>query len=93
MARVFLHTRPVDDYRGENTPRDFARSPVVGEYVATASDSAWYRVCLVVHAPFASEYEAEVYAVEVDHNVVLRDEWLPSAPSHATSSNYLNDKR
>jgi hypothetical protein len=86
MARVFLHTRPMEDYRGENTPRDFARIPAVGEYVATAVAGPWYRVRLVVHAPFSAEYEAEIYAVEVDHNAVLRAEWLPHAEQQYTAA-------
>ena len=79
MARVFLHTRPAGDPRGEDTPRDFARIPVVGEYVATAADGPWYRVHLVVHAPFSDRYAAEVYAVRVDPLAVLREAWLPHA--------------
>ncbi len=99
MTRVFLHVRSASDYRGQNMPRDFARIPIVGEYVATAIDSPWYRVLLVVHAPFPSEYEAEVYAVEVDSQAVLRDEWLPAQAGeaeptgYATSSSYLGRGR
>jgi hypothetical protein len=79
MARVFLHTRRVNDYRSENTARDLVRIPAVGEYITLATTGPWHQVRLVVHTPFSDDYEAEVYAVEVDHNATLSELWLPKA--------------
>jgi hypothetical protein len=45
----------------------FARIPFVGEYLALSTDSAWYKLQLVVHTPFPCDHDAEVYAVEVDY--------------------------
>lgn len=69
--RVWLHTRSNGKFDWRNEFRDFARIPVIGEYVAWDSSSPWFEVQLVVHAPFkGSNCKAEVFAVEVDHNVV-----------------------
>lgn len=65
--RVFLHTRPSGTHTWTNEHREFARVPVVGEFLALESDTPWYEVRLVVHTPFSCECDAEVYAVEVDH--------------------------
>ena len=51
---------------GHNVIRDFGRIPTVGEYVATESEVAWYKVQLVVHTPSCDDYDADVYAVAVD---------------------------
>lgn len=67
---VFLHTRASQERDWLNDSRDFARIPVVGEFVATSSSSPWYQVELVVHCPFECEFDAEVYAVEVDRHTV-----------------------
>jgi len=39
--------------------------PFVGEILALSTDSAWYKLELVVHTPFPCGFDAEVYAVEV----------------------------
>lgn len=66
--KVFLHTRSQGKRDWKNESREFGRLPVVGEYLALEWNSPWYQVQLVVHCPFESaDYEAEVYAVEVDH--------------------------
>jgi hypothetical protein len=70
--KVFLHTRTPHERDWKNESRDFARIPVVGEFVVTSSCSPWYQVELVVHCPFECEFDAEVYAVEVDHHLVKR---------------------
>lgn len=64
---VFFHTRSPGQRDWFNESRNFAKIPAVGEYVATATTSAWFRVELVVHTPFPCEFDAEVYAVKVDH--------------------------
>lgn len=72
-TKVFLHTRTPQQRDWVNEKRDFARIPTVGEYVATSSSGvSWFRVQLVVHTPFPCEFDAEVYAVAVDHSEVLR---------------------
>lgn len=65
--KVFLHTRSQAN-RWKNESRPFERLPVVGEYVTLEATSPWYRVQLVIHCPFEAEYQAEVYAVEIDHS-------------------------
>lgn len=91
MARVFLHTRPQGDHRSQDTAGDFGRVPVVGEYIAPGPTSAWYRVCLVVHVPFPAEYEAEVYAIEVEHDAVLSEEWLQVPAAQDLDSTAIED--
>jgi hypothetical protein len=73
MKKVFLHVRSPGKMDWENSGREFLRLPVVGEYLATSSDSAWYQVELVVHCPFSAEYTAEVYAVKVDRAQVKHE--------------------
>ncbi|MEG4442115.1 hypothetical protein QUB47_07760 [Microcoleus sp. AT9_B5] len=73
--KVFLHTRRPENAEGDNQDAEFARIPVVGEYISLpSSDEYWYKVVLVVHIPltdkgkeFPSKYDAEVYAVGADH--------------------------
>lgn len=74
--KVFLHTRSPQERDWKNESRDFARIPVVGEFTATSSSSPWYQVELVVHCPFEGEFDAEVYAVEVDRHVVQRQAFV-----------------
>lgn len=69
---VFLHTRSKGNFNWVNEIREFARIPIVGEYLAMDVSSPWHQVQLVVHTPFECDCEAEVYAVEVDHNEVKR---------------------
>ncbi|MEG4185187.1 hypothetical protein QUA32_25895 [Microcoleus sp. Pol14D6] len=70
--KVFFHTRsPQERGWSNNEKREFARIPIVWEYVTTAINSPWFCVQLVVHTPFDCEFDAEVYAVAVDHNEVL----------------------
>jgi len=74
--KVFLHTRRPENLEGVNEPAEFARIPVIGEYISIpSSDEYWYKVVLVVHVPltderkqFPSKYDAEVYAIGIDHN-------------------------
>lgn len=71
--KVFLHTRSQGKIDWKNESREFGRLPVVGEFLALDWNSPWYEVQLVVHCPFESaDYEAEVYAVKVDHLEVQR---------------------
>jgi hypothetical protein len=71
--KVFLHTRSRKQRDWLNEKYEFARIPMVGEYVATSSRSEWFQVELVVHTPFPCEFDAEVYAVEADHREVLNN--------------------
>ncbi|WP_293304993.1 hypothetical protein [Microcoleus sp. PH2017_22_RUC_O_B] len=70
--KVFFHTRSPQErgWSNNETPK-FAQIPIVGEYVATAIDSPWFCVQLVIHTPFDCEFDAEVYAVAADRNEVL----------------------
>ena len=65
--KVFLHTRHTRKSDWNNESREFGRLPVVGEIVALDWNSPWYKVQLVIHCPFEAQYQAEVFAVEVDH--------------------------
>jgi hypothetical protein len=73
VPKVFLHLKRKGRASwDENTGREFLRLPCVGEYVAPGPTAPWYRVGVVVHAPFAeADYAAEVYAEEADHLEVL----------------------
>ncbi|MEW6159003.1 MAG: hypothetical protein AB1813_16385 [Verrucomicrobiota bacterium] len=73
MNNVFLHTRSPGKMDWVNTPRQFLRLPVVGEFVTTDSTSDWYKVELVVHCAFEADFAAEVYAVKADHLQVIRE--------------------
>jgi len=72
MVRVFLHTHPPGSSQWRTEHREFFRIPIVGEYLTLAVTSPWYRVAVVVHTPFSDQFEAELYAVEVDHLAALR---------------------
>lgn len=65
--RVFLHTKKDARSEWENERYEFAQLPVAGDYVATSTRSEWFRVEFVVHTPFPCDFDAEVYAVQVDH--------------------------
>lgn len=41
--KVFFHTRSPQQRDWHNEEREFDRIPVVGEYVATSSNSPWFR--------------------------------------------------
>lgn len=63
---VFLHLYRQGKREPENIPRsDFARVPLVGEFVADGDSLNLFQVRLVVHCPFDdAHYAAEVFAVE-----------------------------
>lgn len=69
--RVFLHTKKSGLGEWVNERREFAQLPAVGEYLTTSTTGAWHRVEVVVHTPFPCEFDAEVFALEVDHLEVL----------------------
>ncbi len=71
LLAVF-YTNPCRPSDWLNEEREFGRIPMIGEYVAMSED-AWFKVELVVHTPFACEFDAEVYAVGVDHLEVVRE--------------------
>lgn len=73
MAKIFLHTREQGQEMFVNKVYDLPHLPRLGEYVVLSSgDETWYEVKLVVHFPFDSEFEAEVFAVGLNHLDVLR---------------------
>ncbi|WP_338708442.1 hypothetical protein [Paenibacillus amylolyticus] len=72
MPKVFVHTHTAQDSDWENDYYEFSRVPIEGEVFALSSDSPWYEVELVVHTPFEKGLAAEVYAVEVDHNKIMK---------------------
>jgi len=68
-GKVFLHVKGAEKGAAwKNTGREFDRLPCVGEYIATESNSPYYRVVLVVHCPFEAQYVAEVYAAQDDRS-------------------------
>jgi len=72
LPKVFVHTHTAGDHDWENDYHEFCRIPIEGEFFALESDGPWYQVELVVHTPFEDDLEAEVYAVEVDHNKIMK---------------------
>jgi hypothetical protein len=67
-ATVFVHICTLGTMNNpQATKHDFARVPTVGEYFGLKTFGPWYRVTGVVHTPFEdAEWEAEIYAVEVE---------------------------
>jgi hypothetical protein len=73
--KVFLHTRRSKNTEGVKQYAEFARIPVVGEYISLpSSDEYWYKVVLVLHIPltderkeFPADHNVEVYAIGADH--------------------------
>lgn len=72
MIKVFLHTRISENDNWENVSEEFVALPSVGEYLTLSSDSEWYEVKIVLHTPFSRDYDAEVYAMRVDHLEVMK---------------------
>ncbi len=64
MATIHLHTKRKVETIWNTEYREFAVVPTVGEYVALSPESPWYEVHLVVHTPYKTGSEAEVYVVE-----------------------------
>ena len=74
MANVFVHVKDSVDDLWTNQQMEFDRIPGVGEYVVLKFDSPWYEVHLVVHCPYeGAEYDAEIYAVRVNHLEEISD--------------------
>jgi hypothetical protein len=69
---IFARTQSWQKVLGKHREPVSATSSV-GEYLATATTSDWYKVELVVHCPFEAEFAAEVYAVRVDHMEVMKE--------------------
>jgi hypothetical protein len=74
--KIWLHTRkpPGVDGNWVNTDEEFPLVPRVGDYIAKADGNSpfWYLVDLVILIPKSAKstfnsYDAEVFAVEVDH--------------------------
>jgi hypothetical protein len=82
--KVFLQTRSEGSFEWNKEVREFVQIPFVGEYLALSTDSAWYKVELVVHTPFPCDYDAEVYAVEVDYLEITKQ-----AFGHAQNTSYM----
>lgn len=64
--RVSLKIRDPGEYEEENTKKlQFGRIPMVGEYIAISNSVHWYKVVLVLHTPYLTEFdEAEVWCVK-----------------------------
>jgi hypothetical protein len=82
--KVLLQTRSEGNFDWNKEIRQFVQIPFVGEYVALTTNSAWYKVQLVVHTPFPCDYDAEVYAVEVDSLELTKQ-----AFGHAQTTSYM----
>jgi len=93
--KVFLQTRGEGSFEWNKEFREFGQIPFVGEYLALSKNSAWHRVELVVHTPFPCDYDAEVYAVEVDYAEItkqafgesLKTSYMPNLAGRAREEN------
>jgi hypothetical protein len=93
--KVFLQTRSEGSFEWNKELREFGQIPFVGEYLTLSTGSAWYRVELVVHTPFPCDYDAEVYAVEVDYAEItkqafgeaLKTSYMPNLAAPAREEN------
>ncbi|KIV56439.1 hypothetical protein AM501_09805 [Aneurinibacillus migulanus] len=72
MIKVFLHTYISENDSWENVTKEFVALPSVGEYLTLSSVSEWYEVKIVLHTQFSRDYDAEVYAIKVDHLEVMK---------------------
>jgi hypothetical protein len=79
--KVFLQTRSEGSFEWNKEFREFVQIPFVGEYLALSTESAWYKVELVVHTPFPCDYDAEVYAVEVDYSEITKEAFGQAQPT------------
>ncbi len=64
MPTILLHTKRKVDTNWNIEHREFAGIPSLGEYVVLSPESPWYETHLVVHTPYKSDCDAEVYVVE-----------------------------
>ena len=79
MAKIFVHVRDNASEMWKNEPMVFQRIPSVGEHVVLSATSAWYRVETVVHCPYeGAEFDAELYAIKVDHLQVIAHAAVPN---------------
>ena len=61
---IHLHTKRKVENNWHTEYREFSGVPTLGEYVSLSPESPWYEVHLVVHTPYKTSSDAEVYVVE-----------------------------
>ena len=66
LSKVFLHLMRNGNGEWADSQRDFLRLPTLGEMITPKFGAPFYKVTLVVHCPFNSQYDAEVFAVQVN---------------------------
>lgn len=72
--KVFVHIKKNESPDYKNEVYDFCQIPIKGDLFSLGVNENIYKVVCTVHTPFkASEFDAEVYATEVDLNNVLSD--------------------
>ena len=64
--KVFLNVPDADQHEKEDLEKLlFARVPVVGEFIAICNSSNRYKVVLVLHTPYLTKYDVEVWCVKI----------------------------
>jgi hypothetical protein len=80
-------------YQEQKEKRDFPRIPLVGDHISIDTNSEdLYQVTLVIHCPFNTDYEVEVYAVKVDH-LNVKKKALGETGTASWGPNPLGDER
>lgn len=81
MAKVFVHLHSDGESDFSNQFHIFERLPIEGEYLTISDDSEWYQVEMVVHTPFSEQMCAEIFAVQVNHNEVMKKKVKNQSPN------------
>ncbi|MEG4989789.1 hypothetical protein QUB08_29210 [Microcoleus sp. BR0-C5] len=71
--KVFLNICDPDEDEKENRKKlHFGRVPVVGEFIAISDSVDWYKVVAVLHTPYFTQFDAEVFCVKIKRTPALK---------------------
>jgi hypothetical protein len=71
MVKVFLHTRKIGERDWVNEDMEFVTMPRLGENIKPSIDAGYFEVRWILHTPFRTDMDAEVYAVEPVEDTLL----------------------
>ena len=71
--KVFVHTKAKDKTDWVQNVYEFKQLPALGEYCELQAQGEWYEILLVVHCPFPTEFDAEIWAEQVDQQKLKSD--------------------
>ncbi len=67
---VLIHYKADGADSWDHDTRNFDRVPEVGEFFTMAREEPWFEVKLVLHMAFPLDYDAEIWATQVDGKAV-----------------------